>query len=105
MKEIIYYKQINGTCPYLDWYNTLDKSIQIIIDRRIDHIRYGTLGHYRRFDGLTEIKLTQGSGYRIYCYEVNDIVIVFLSAGDKNRQSKDIEKAKIYLKEFKERYN
>ena len=75
MKEIIYYKTINGKCPYLEWYNSLNK-----------------------------IKFVEGAGYRIYAYECEEAIIVFLSAGDKSKQSKDIDNAKKYLQEFKERY-
>ena len=104
MKEVIYYKTLEDKCPYLDWYNSLDKSIRLIIDRRIDRIKLGNLGNYRKFDNLTEIKFVEGAGYRIYAYECNDVIIVFLTAGDKSKQSKDIELAKKYLKEFNERY-
>ena len=104
MKESIYYKTANGKCPYLEWYNSLDRSIRLIIDRRIDRIKLGNLGKHRKFDNLTEIKFTEGAGYRIYTYECDDVVIVFLSAGDKSKQSKDIELAKKYLQEFNERY-
>lgn len=104
VKEIIYYKTINNKCPYLEWYNSLDKSIRLIIDRRVDRIKLGNLGKHRKFDNLTEIKFIDGAGYRIYAYEYDDIVIIFLSAGNKSRQSKDIELAKKYLQEFNERY-
>lgn len=66
MKEIIYYKTIDNKCPYLDWYNSLDKSIKLIIDRRIDRIKLGNLGKHKKFDDLTEIKFIEGSDYRIY---------------------------------------
>ena len=104
MKEIIYYKTISNRCPYLEWYNSLDKSIRLVIDRRLDRIKLGNLGKHRKFDGLTEIKFSEGAGYRIYAYEVDDILIILLSAGDKSKQAKDIECAKKYLLELKERY-
>lgn len=104
MKEIIYYKTINGKCPYLEWYNSLDKSVRLIIDRRLDRIKLGNLGKYHKFDNLTQIKFTEGAGNRIYAYEFDNVIIVLLSAGDKSKQSKDINLAKTYLQEFKERY-
>ena len=104
MKEIIYYKLPNGKCPYLEWYCSLNKSIRLIIDRRIDRIKLGNIGLHRKFDNLTEIKFKKGAGYRIYAYEYNEVIIIFLSAGDKSKQSKDIELAKQYLSELKERY-
>lgn len=104
MKEIIFYKTLAGKCPFLEWYNSLDKSARLIIDRRIDRIRLGNLGKYKKFDNLTELKFVEGAGYRIYAYEYDNVVIIFLSAGDKSKQSKDIELAKKYLQEFNERY-
>ncbi|MCM1010789.1 MAG: hypothetical protein NC390_07960 [Fusobacterium sp.] len=104
MKEIIYYKLKNGKCPYLEWYNSLDKSVRLVVDRRIDRLKLGNPGSYRKFDNLTELKFTQGAGYRIYAYECDEIVIVFFTGGDKSTQVKDIELAKTYLLEFNERY-
>lgn len=104
MKEIIFYKTIDNKCPFLEWYNSLDKSIRLIIDRRIDRIKLSNLGNYKRFDNLTEIRFKEGAGYRIYTYEYDEVVIIFLSAGDKSKQSKDIVLAKKYLQEFIERY-
>lgn len=104
MKEIIFYKTIDNKCPFLEWYNSLDKSVRLIIDRRIDRIKLGNLGNYKRFDNLTEIRFKEGAGYRIYTYECDELVIIFLSAGDKSKQSKDIDLAKKYLQEFIERY-
>lgn len=104
MKEVIYYKTLDNKCPYLEWYNSLDKSIRVIIDRRIDRIKLGNLGTHKKFDNLTEIKFVECAGYWIYAYEYNDVIIIFLSAGNKSKQSKDIELAKKYLQEFKERY-
>lgn len=62
------------------------------------------MGTHKKFDNLTEIKFVEGAGYRIYAYEYNDVIIIFLSAGNKSKQSKDIELAKKYLQEFNERY-
>lgn len=104
MKEIIYYKTLKNKCPYLEWYNSLDKSVRLIVDRKIDRIRLGNIGNHKKFDNITEIKFVEGAGYRIYAYEYDDVVIIFLSAGDKSRQSRDIRLAKKYLQEFNERY-
>lgn len=104
MKEIIYYKLKNGKCPYLDWYNSLDKSIKLVVDRRIDRLKLGNFGIYKKFENLTELKFKQGAGYRIYTFEVDDIVIILLVGGDKSTQTKDIKLAKTYLEELKERY-
>ena len=46
-----------------------------------------------------------GKGYRIYYTIQNDILVLLLNAGDKSKQSKDIELAKTYLKDIKENNN
>ena len=104
MKEIIYYKLKNGKCPYLEWYNSLDKGVKLIIDRRIDRLKLGNFGLHKKFDNLTQLKFTQGAGYRIYTFELDDIIVILLHGGNKSTQNKDIKLAKIYLNELKERY-
>ena len=88
MKEVIFYKTLDNKCPFLEWYNSLDKSVRLIIDRRIDRIKLGNLGNCKRFDNLTEIKFKEGSGYRIYTYEYDDVVIVFCQQAIKQDNQK-----------------
>lgn len=82
----------------------MDKGVKLQIDRRIERLRFGNPGLIQRFDNITEIKFTQHCGYRIYTHECDNILIIFLLAGNKKTQQKDIELAKQYLEEFKERY-
>ena len=51
---------------------------------------------------VLELRLTIGKGYRIYFYEANDDQVLILWGGDKKTQSKDIEKAKAFLKTYLE---
>ena len=44
MKQVVYYKDERGKCPYLEWYNSLNKSIRQRVDLRIDRLKMGTLG-------------------------------------------------------------
>ena len=55
-------------------------------------------GDFKRLDDdISELRFNFGSGYRIYYYEVDNIVVLLLNAGDKKQQNKDILKAKEYL--------
>ena len=57
MKEIIYYQTTDNKIPYLDWYISLDKSLRLIVDKRISKIERGLYGKYRRLSqNLYEIK-------------------------------------------------
>lgn len=65
MKEIVYYQTIDNKIPYLEWYNSLDKSLRLIIDKRISKIERGLFGKTKRLsEDLYEIKFD--NGLRIY---------------------------------------
>lgn len=103
MKQVIYYKTIDGKCPYKDWYKKLDKSVRQQVDRRIDRLEEGNYGDYKKISNdLFELRFKIGSGYRIYFTEAQDVIILILCAGDKSSQSKDIAKAKTIINEIKE---
>ncbi len=76
----------------------------MIVDRRIERLEQGNYGLHKRFDNILEIKFKQGADYRIYAYEDNDIILILLCAGDKSTQAKDIEKAKLYIQDIKEKF-
>ena len=103
MKQIIYYTTEENKCPYLDWYNSLDKSIKNRIDMRIDRLEEGHYGDCKCISqDLFELRCKFGSGYRIYFTEQEDIIILILCAGDKSTQTKDIQKAKDIIKNIRE---
>ena len=54
-------------------------------------------------DGVWELRLAFGPGYRIYYGEVDNTIVLLLCGGDKSSQRRDIERAKNYWKEYKER--
>lgn len=103
MKQILYYTTENNKCPYLNWYNSLDKSIQRRIDMRIDKLEEGHYGDYKQLSNdLYELRCKFGSGYRIYFTEQENIIVLILCAGDKSSQTKDIKKAKEIIEQVKE---
>jgi len=106
MKEIKFLKLDNGKEPVKEWLLNLDKSIRVKIVRRIERIYDDNFGDFKQIESnLYELRFTLGKGYRIYYTIQNNIVVLLLNAGDKSKQSKDIELAKAYLKEIKERKN
>ena len=72
----------------------------------MDRVEVGNYGDYKPLgDGVYELKLHFGSGYRVYFAEYDNIIVILLCGGDKSTQSKDIEIAKTYWKELLERNN
>ncbi|MGC3874904.1 type II toxin-antitoxin system RelE/ParE family toxin [Halomonas sp. GXIMD04776] len=45
-------------------------------------------------EGLSELRISYGPGYRVYFMQQGPIVVILLCGGDKSTQSKDIAKAK-----------
>lgn len=100
MKELKFFYR--GTkSPFLDWFKTLDVSAYQRVRRCLIRLRLGKFGDTKNLgDGVFEMRLHFGPGYRIYYTERNGQLIILLCAGDKKTQSKDIAKAKQYAEEL-----
>ncbi|MBI2520196.1 MAG: type II toxin-antitoxin system RelE/ParE family toxin [Bdellovibrio sp.] len=92
--------------PAREWLDSLkDKVGQAKIFTRIRRAETGNFGDHKVVgEGVSELRITHGPGYRIY-YGVddNDNLIILLVAGDKSTQEKDIENSKLYWKDYKKR--
>ena len=60
--------------------------------------RLETAGHYGDCkalgDGLMELRIHEGKGYRVYFKEEGNTIVILLLGGNKSTQQKDIEKAR-----------
>ena len=98
MKELIFYKHINGKEPVKTWLEELDVGMRLRILSRLTRVENGNYGDFKKIDDvISELRFNFGSGYRIYFTEIDDVLILLLCAGDKKMQSKDIAQAKEYL--------
>jgi putative addiction module killer protein len=62
------------------------------------------LGDWRSVgDGVCELRIDYGPGYRVYYGQDGEALILLLCGGDKRTQAKDIEKAHGYWKDYKAR--
>ena len=80
---------------FTKWFDSLkDKQIKLRIQVRIDRAEIGNYGDCEPVgEGVLELRMTFGSGYRVYFIERGLEVIVLLAGGDKSTQSNDIKKA------------
>ena len=70
------------------------------IARRIDRASAGNLGDIKPVgDGVSEMRVDVGAGYRVYFTLRRNVVIVLLAGGDKSSQTADIKRAKKLAKE------
>ena len=101
VRAIVIYETASGKAPYQDWFEGLGKREQIIIDARLTRLRQGNLGSFRSVgNGVKELKIDFGPGYRIYFAEDGDKIVVLLCAGDKGSQSNDIREAQEYWADY-----
>lgn len=103
-RKIQYYRDQNGRAPFTIWIQSIrDPKTQNRILRRLDRLAWGNLGKCRSVgSGVFELILDFGPGYRIYFGEADNTVVLLLCGGDKSSQVRDIERAKIYWREYKE---
>lgn len=101
--QIKIYETSTGKRPFDKWLNDLgDKKTQAIIDLRLERVKMGNFGQCRALgDGIYELKIDVGPGYRVYFGKIGLCVVLLLCAGDKQSQQGDIEKAKKYFQDFK----
>ena len=104
-KEIRVYRTAEGKKPFSVWVNSLrDFRAQTKIYTRIERAGDGNMGNVRSVGkGVKEMKIDYGPGYRLYCWEHGNTLLLLLSGGDKSSQKKDIKKAIEYLEDYKNR--
>jgi putative addiction module killer protein len=59
----------------------------------------GLLGDAKYFDGIGELRIDYGPGYRVYFVKRGNAIVILLCGGDKSSQQHDIAKAKELAKE------
>ncbi len=100
--KIILYETKNGTCPFTKWFDDLDANIQRIIATRLDRLSVGNFGDCEPLrDGVSELKIHVGPGYRIYFGKKGKTIVIILTGGLKKSQNRDLEKAIEYWKQYK----
>jgi putative addiction module killer protein len=87
--------QVRMTRVYLDWINALrDRAARARIQVRVDRLVHGNPGQSRHLgQGVSELKIDVGPGYRVYYCERGGELIILLAGGDKSTQPHDIELA------------
>jgi putative addiction module killer protein len=93
--EISHYLTPEGKDIFLEWQLSLrDTKARIAIDRRINRIELGNFGDHKFCrDGVWELRIDFGPGYRVYYAIAGSKVVLLLSGGDKGTQTTDINRA------------
>lgn len=71
-----------------------DRGAVARIASRLSRLEGGNFGDHRSVgDGVGEIRIDHGPGYRVYLVRRGDLIIVLLCGGDTSSQARDIETA------------
>lgn len=102
-KTLKYFESTDGNCPFEEWLDGLkDIKARAAIRARLARVRLGNFGDCKSVgDGVSELRVFFGPGYRVYFARVGKEVVVLLCGGDKSTQTKDISKAKKFWKEYR----
>ena len=98
-----YYITESGKIPFKDWLEGLkDINARAKVRISLDRIRLGNFGHAKSVgNGVYELKIDYGPGYRVYYASAGKTIILLLLGGDKASQGKDIARAKEYWNAYK----
>jgi putative addiction module killer protein len=96
--------EILQTEQFIKWFAKLrDANAQARIAVRIQRLSLGNPGDVQPIgQGVSELRINYGAGYRIYYLQRNLTIIVLLLGGDKRTQSQDIELALELAKQIKQ---
>ena len=88
--------EVRTTSRFVKWFKSLkDRGAKARIQARIDRLEMGHLGDVSPVgQGVSELRIFYGPGYRVYFVQRNAVVVILLSGGDKSSQKADIAKAK-----------
>ena len=96
--------RVEQTDEYRQWIEGLrDRAGRARILVRVDRLIHGNPGTHRNLtDGVSELKIDIGPGYRVYYSQRGTVLLLLLAGGDKSTQEKDIAKAIALARGFKE---
>jgi putative addiction module killer protein len=92
-----------GRSPFAEWFNSLDAVTAARVDRYIRRLEAGNFGAAKSLrEGVFELRLDFGPGYRVYYGRDGKTIIILLGGGSKRRQAADITAAIERWKRYKQ---
>lgn len=94
-KDLVIYRTADGREPFSEWLDGIpDAKVRNKLRMRLHRVEQGNLGDHESVgEGVIELRDHYGPGYRIYCAQEGEKVIVLICGGDKSSQKADIKKA------------
>ena len=105
MFDLFRYQAADGREPFTEWLSALrDRQAKARVLARLERLGVGNFGDCKPCrDGVRELRIDWGPGYRVYYAQIGKTVVLLLVGGDKRTQRTDISRAVDYLQDFKRR--
>jgi putative addiction module killer protein len=103
--EVLHYQTSDGRIPFREWLDTVTDPVgYAAVQVRKDRLARGLFGDCEPVgDGVWELRIDTGPGYRVYYARSGKQVVLLLCGGDKRSQKTDIKKAKTYWRDYEQR--
>lgn len=94
--------EVRQTAIFEKWFENLkDRKARSRIQARVDRLELGNFGDVAPVgDGVSELRIFYGPGYRVYFVQHGSVIVILLSGGDKSTQQADIARAKVIAKQL-----
>lgn len=104
---LLRYQREDGSEPFTEWLTALrDKAAEARIRVRLRRVEAGNFGDCEPVgDGVTELRIHVGAGYRVYFGRHGKSLVILLCGGDKGSQAADIKRAKTLWAEWKRKHS
>jgi putative addiction module killer protein len=102
MIELRQYQTAANRSLYAEWFNRLDAAAAAKISVALSRLELGNTSNVETAgEGVSELRVNFGPGYRIYFGWDGPMLVILLGGGTKKRQNRDIEKAHTYWGDYK----
>lgn len=86
--------EVRFTDRFSNWLDGLkDHRAAALVAARIERLSYGLMGDVKLFDGIGELRIAYGPGYRVYFCRCGGAIYILLCGGTKQTQDRDIKQA------------
>jgi putative addiction module killer protein len=100
-KEILIYETEDGRALFSKWMERQSKQVYGAVMTRLERVELGNLGDHRGVgEGVFELRIDLGPGFRVYFGEDGERLVILLIAGTKRTQRRDIEAAKQFWRNY-----
>ena len=104
MPTLRVYQRVDGSSSFRRWFDDLDDTAHARVTRHLTRLEQGNTSNVKGVgEGVSELKIDFGPGYRVYFGMDGRMLVILLGGGTKKRQNSDIKSAQVGWTDYKRR--